>query len=246
MDGVDNPTRLGYGLYRVQTDIMMHKLLGGKTLLIVIDALYPGEDAIGVPSKWKSLPFNNSWCSSIFMSLDPVAIDSVGHDFLRTEYNGPTLAESRPNWPGVDDYLHQAADSALWSHNIIYDPDTDGVLIASLGVHEHWNDSLHKQYTRNLGTGNGIELYKIHEHNTGITELKKLNISIYPNPTTDYIRIINAENKKIMYSITDLSGKVFLQGIIKDQINCTQFKNGTYILNLYFSNLEQHIKIIKQ
>ena len=28
----------------------------------------------------------------------------------------------------------------------------------SQGVHEHWNNATDKQYTRNLGTGNGIEL----------------------------------------------------------------------------------------
>lgn len=30
--------------------------------------------------------------------------------------------------------------------------------MASLGVHEHWNNPTQKQYTRNLGTGNGVEL----------------------------------------------------------------------------------------
>ena len=71
---------------------------------MIVDGLYPGEDALGVPEKWESIPFNHDWCSSIFMSFDPVAIESVCHDFLRTEYNGPTLEESRPNWFGVDDY----------------------------------------------------------------------------------------------------------------------------------------------
>ncbi len=102
-----------------------------------------------------------------FLSIDPVAIESVCLDFLRTEYNGPTLAECRPNWFGVDDYLHQAADSSRWPSNIRYDPDNDGVLIASLGVHEHWNDCQHKQYSRNLGTGKGIELFKAHDLHTG-------------------------------------------------------------------------------
>ena len=39
-----------------------------------------------------------------------------------------------------------------------YDPDGDGNALTSQGVHEHWNDGINKQYTRNLGTGNGIEL----------------------------------------------------------------------------------------
>ena len=36
-DNVDDPVRLGYGIYRVQVDIMMHKLLGGKNLIIIIE-----------------------------------------------------------------------------------------------------------------------------------------------------------------------------------------------------------------
>jgi hypothetical protein len=38
------------------------------------------------------------------------------------------------------------------------DPENDGTAMQSLGVHEHWNNSIDKQYSRNLGTGNGIEL----------------------------------------------------------------------------------------
>lgn len=250
MDNVDDPVRLGYGLYRIQTDIMMHNLLSGKNLLIIVDGLYPGEDAGGVPEKWVSIPFINDWCSSIFMSLDPVAIESVCHDFLRTEYNGPTIPESRPNWFGVDDYLHQAADSSLWPDNIIYDPDNDGILFASLGVHEHWNDSINKQYTRNLGTGNGIELFKVHEQGTGISyEMNKLNINAFPNPATEYLNISNPENKMIDYSLTDLNGKVLLIGKIKPQsikqINMAQFDNGVYIIIFNLTNIKQNMRIIK-
>ena len=137
----------------------------------------------------------------------------------------------------------------LWPDNIIYDPDTDGILIASLGVHEHWNDSINKQYTRNLVTGNGIELFKVHEENIGITEINKLKISVYPNPTKDYVRISNLENKTIAYSLVDLSGKVLLNGIIKNKaenkINLTSLNNGVYVLNFYDSNKKKNIKIIK-
>ena len=61
---------------------------------------------------------------------------------------------------GVDDYLHQAADPNNWPADINYDPENDGTLIGSLGVHEHWNDANNKQYTRNLDpvNGKGIEL----------------------------------------------------------------------------------------
>jgi hypothetical protein len=44
-----------------------------------------------------------------------------------------------------------------------YDPDHKGNVsrLKSLGVYEHWNNPVDKQYSRNLGTGNGIELIKL-------------------------------------------------------------------------------------
>lgn len=250
MAGADDPTRLGYGLYRVQTDIMEHELLGGNTLLFLVDGLYPGEDALGVPEKWEMPPFNGDWCSSIFMSLDPVAIESVCHDFLRTEYNGPTIAESRPNWFGVDDYLHQAADSALWPEGIVYDPDNNGILMASLGVHEHWNDSLNKEYTRNLEIGDGIELIKVHEQVIGISELNDpLHFQVYPNPASDFVMLSNIENQPFEFSISDLNGKKVFQGKIEAKseikIELSTFANGTYLLNLQNGENNQSIKFIK-
>ena len=35
-------------------------------------------------------------------------------------------------------------------------------VLSSLGVHEHWNDNINKQYTKNLGTGEGIELVRVY------------------------------------------------------------------------------------
>jgi hypothetical protein len=247
----DDPYRLGYGLYRVQTDIMEHKLLSGKNLFMIVDGLYPGEDALGVPEKWVSIPFNNDWCSSIFLSFDPVAIESVCHDFLRTEYNGPTLEESRPNWFGVDDYLQQAADSSLWPEGIIYDPDGDGILIPSLGVCEHWNDSLNKQYTRNLGTGNGIELVRVHELFSGVSDdTPKININIYPNPSSDFVNISNIENKEIEYSLVDMNGKIIVQGRVGaqsvKQINLKYYSNGVYVFKIIQPDKVQEVKLIKQ
>jgi hypothetical protein len=40
----------------------------------------------------------------------------------------------------------------------VYDPEKDGKPLTSRGVHEHWNNAADKQYSRNLGTGAGIEL----------------------------------------------------------------------------------------
>jgi hypothetical protein len=155
--------RTGYGLYRVQVDMMSHELLGDKNLVYIMDALWASDWELNKPVKWEMAPFNNDYTSSIFVSLDPVAIESVGYDFLRSEFTTESGKDSSVQMLGVDDYLHQAADSANWPQGIRYDPNNDGVYIASLGVHEHWDNSTDKKYTRNLETGNGIELVDVEQ-----------------------------------------------------------------------------------
>jgi hypothetical protein len=142
-------------VYREQVDLMGHSQLGGKTVLYLIDGLYPGKHPIDpAPRLWSSPPFDGRWATSLLVSQDPVAIDSVGLDFLRTEW------DDHPRRPGVDDYLHEAALANDPPSGIFYDPDhaTPEQRLASLGVHEHWNNADEKKYSRNLEIGEGIEL----------------------------------------------------------------------------------------
>lgn len=159
----------GYKKYRVLVDLMGSKYLGQNTILYVVDGLWGGGSfEVGPPVKYFMAPFNNDWCNSIFISQDQVALESVCFDVLRTEWNGinkhdpsNNAYEDRPNINGVDDYLHQAADPSNWPSGIIYDPDNSGKPISSLGTHEHWNNPIKKQYSRNLGYNIGIELVSI-------------------------------------------------------------------------------------
>jgi len=151
-------TTPGMGHYRPLVDLMGHKHLGGKTLLYLIDGLYAGKHAKErAPRKWNSFPFNGDWSSSLFVSQDPVAIDSVGFDFLWTEW------DDAPHRSGTNDYLIEAALAYNPPSGTFYDPDHKGNVshLASLGVYEHWNNATDKQYSRNLGTGKGIELVKL-------------------------------------------------------------------------------------
>jgi len=160
--GLNNESRRGYGYYRVLVDIMGNKHTGEKNLFYVLDALWSGSNWNGLPVKFLMPPFNNHWSSSLFLSLDPVAIESVGLDFLRTEFSNPEHTVAYISDPGVDDYLHQAADSKNWPDGITYAPNGDNIRIPeSLGVHEHWNNPVDKQYSRDLGKKEGIELVKI-------------------------------------------------------------------------------------
>ncbi|MFA5818810.1 MAG: DUF362 domain-containing protein [Bacteroidales bacterium] len=162
-------TNGGYHKYRVLVDLMGSKYLGQNTMLYMVDGLFADGCETGKPVKHFMSPFNNDWCNSIFLSQDQVALESVCFDFLRTEWNGinkhcnasNNASETFPNMNGVDDYLHQAADSSNWPTGISYDPDNCGKPLSSLGVHEHWNNAEKKQYSRNLGYPEGIELVSI-------------------------------------------------------------------------------------
>jgi len=97
---------------------MGHAHLGGKTVLYLIDGLFSGKHPIDqAPRKWMSAPFDGHWASSLLASQDPVAIDSVGFDFIRTEW------DDVPRRKGVDDYLHEAALAENPPSGTFYDPN---------------------------------------------------------------------------------------------------------------------------
>ena len=137
------------GSYNALVDLMGHRHLGGKTMLYMLDGLYTATHNEASVYRWQS--FGDQWASSLLMSQDPVALDSVGLDALRSE---PRATEVRGN---AENYLHEAAQAAKPPSGTVYNPDKSGSL-ASLGVHEHWNNATDKKYSRNLGRKEGIEL----------------------------------------------------------------------------------------
>lgn len=156
-------TKNEMGIYSPLVDLMANEDLGGKTILYMLDAIIcaPGEgiEITGDNAKWKQTPFNNDYTSSIFVSQDPVAIDSVGADFLANE---PTVAENNRAVLNTsnENYLHEAGLVSKAPSGTVY-TDNNGNSVFNLGVHEHWNNSSDKQYSRNLGKNEGIELIKL-------------------------------------------------------------------------------------
>ena len=105
----------------------------------------------------------------MFVSQDPVAIDSVGADFLInepavTEHNG--VLKDNPN---VENYLHEAGLVHQAPSETVYE-NGNGEAVTNLGVHEHWNHSVEKKYSRNLGKEEGIELVSIVKQHRGILQ----------------------------------------------------------------------------
>lgn len=234
--------------YRHLVDYMGHKELGGKTLLYLVDGLWAGRSWEGFLEKWQMPPFNNDYPSSLFLSQDAVAIESVCYDFLLAEYASKTSSQKYPYMTGVDDYIKQAADPATWPAGIKYDPEGDGTPIASLGVYEHWNNPTDKQYSRNLGQGNGIELVKYvslpadpykDEITTGISHNENFGYRIFPNPFSERI-IIEAHNKQpLKMQVYNLKGQLVFNTIVNNSYSWKGITNsgaeitkGTYLVKL--------------
>ena len=176
-------------LYSMLVDLMGSRQLGDKTILYVNDGLI-GNSAAHINNSVANCAFSNlfngQWSASIFMSFDPVAIDSVCLDFLYSEFG---------RWLGVKDdgfgptncdhYLHEAALADNPPSGTVYKPD--GVRLGSLGVHEHWNNPIDKQYSRNLSTnGTGIELVAVHELASGFSLISPTNGAVF-YPGTDIL-----------------------------------------------------------
>jgi hypothetical protein len=144
------------GSYNPLVDLIGHPDLGGKTLLFMVDALYGVENQnaeLSNKSLFQSAPFDNHWSSSLLLSQDPVALDSVGADILVNEPAAVTHPDVLPKDSTYQNYLHEAA--------LADDPPSKTAYnLPSLGVHDHWNNFTEKKYGRNLGLSEGIELIR--------------------------------------------------------------------------------------
>jgi hypothetical protein len=245
----------GMGKYRHLVDYMGHNRLGGNTLLFIIDGIWAGKSWEGWVEKWQMEPFNNDYPSSLFLSQDEVAIQAVCYDFLLEEYKNKPSGEKYPYMDGADDFLYQAADPSYWPNGIEYDPEGDGSLIGSLGVYEHWNNAVEKQYSRNLGTGDGIELVtdtmgiivQPDALSNSLTE-NKLSIINYPNPATDqvFFEYTLEFPGHVIAEIYSINGSKLVNLLDEKQYtgshqltwNIEQLPAGIYFFNLQFESAD--------
>ena len=163
------------GTYSVLVDLISNRDCGGKTFLYLCDGLvatYHQQCDVTLDERWYSAPFGGGtkatkgWTNSLFASQDPVAIDSVCLDFILAE-RAAALAVGDNKWlkympdgHTTENYLVEAALANDAPSGIGYH-DGYGKPVGSLGVFEHWNNSTNKQYSRNLGADEGIELIPI-------------------------------------------------------------------------------------
>jgi len=155
--------------YSPIVDLSASPNLGAKTILYALDGLYCARRHMSYPLHFPNAPFHNpvepyenpNWPSSILVSLDGVAIDSVGIDILYSqtknnvdEYGHPRIM-IREN---ADDYLMEEALADHPPSGTNY--RQGGKAVTSLGVFEHWDNDESRKYSRNLDRklATGIEL----------------------------------------------------------------------------------------
>lgn len=250
------------GSYNTIVDLMGHKDLGGKTILYLVDGLYGVENeqaAVSSTSKWQMAPFNNSWTSTMLVSQDPVALESVGVDFYRTE---EALNKNFTfTYGNVDNYLHEAALANNPPSGTFYAPNGDGVRLQSLGVHEHWNNANDKLYSRNLDpvNGKGIELVKLASTVTSVQEVNSTPSGYgisqnYPNPfnPTTMIRYQIPREGFVTIKLYDALGKEIktlvsshqTAGIYNCNVDASKLSSGVYIYKISVNNFTQSKKMV--
>lgn len=150
--------------YTPLVDLLGNAHLDGKCVLWMLDGLLVSENNAAVVTRegslWEGAPFNGGFTASVFASQDPVALDSVGADFLASQ---PTVTTGNPvlaGKPAVEAYLHEAALADAPPSGTAYQ-DGLGNPLGSLGVHEHWNNPIERLYSRNRGEAEGIELARV-------------------------------------------------------------------------------------
>jgi hypothetical protein len=158
--------------YSPIVDLAAAPSLGAKTILYALDGLYCARRHMSYPLHFPNAPFHNpaepyenpNWPSSILVSLDGVALDSVGLDILTSQTVNNLDENGRPRImirENADDYLMEEALAEHPPSGTSY--RQNGKPVTSLGVFEHWDSNENRKYSRNLDPSHakGIEMIYI-------------------------------------------------------------------------------------
>ena len=97
-----------------------------------------------------------------------------------------------------------------------------------------------------LGTATLIGKYSVVKPGLAVTDTKKDNISVFPNPFIDVLNISDIQNVKNV-TVHDMSGRQVKSLAPALNLNLSQLKAGLYIVNLQMKDgTVQSVKVIKK
>lgn len=81
--------------------------------------------------------------------------------------------------------------------------------------------------------------------NTTSVEILEKDIKLYPNPTNDLLKIDIKQRVPYELVLHNLEGQVFFSGYDTNEIELTNFSNGTYFITIIINNNYYNYQIIK-
>lgn len=142
----------------------------------------------------------------------------------------------------INGKAYLALTDALWQYDPINDSWTSFSMPFSEGVDAAF--SLNgKGYIIKYGSKEVWEW----SSTLGTNEMNFLNLSIYPNPTQDFLNIDGIQGQDVNLQIINLNGATILKGKLSDsKVDISTLPTGVYILELEISNEIFRSRINKQ
>lgn len=94
--------------------------------------------------------------------------------------------------------------------------------------------------------GNGVYSATNVPQVESLEEFKSFNVSVYPNPSSDYVQV--AVEEDFTYDLYNISGKRILSGKAskKEQLDLSMLPAGTYIMSIQVGEKRKVVKLIKR
>ena len=185
-------------------------------------------------------PYNTNGCDSASSMVFPVA--TYGHTNGRCSVTGGNVYRGSefPNLQGkyiFADYCGQEIGIIHQNNTLEWVLDVPGVFFTGFG--ENYENELY-------AVGSSI-LYKIIGQNLSVNDETRNEIKVYPNPTSDFIKIIGLESIKEVL-VFDLHGKLIqkLNDFSDHQLNVQNLPAGMYIIQAQTNKLTYSFKLMKK
>lgn len=187
---------------------------------------------------------NNTW---IFNPTPIISSSIGGHDLFGTKVSLKDsilfISSSRQNNMGKDDGSIEVfkLNNNIWlSDTIYYSPQNDIYFGNNIFV---FNDNLMvstggEKQAKNKGL---VYIYHIEDLISGINNSEKsdINISVYPNPASNYFIINKSNNKTYNYQVFSIQGKLVAEGrvINNKKVDISGFSNGSYMISIFSDDM---------
>jgi hypothetical protein len=169
--------------------------------------------------------------------------------------NGPVFSTYNGSWASLNgSFGPDTVDNKV----LIAQITTDGVLSFKLNIQIGTPTGGVENYVADNPIGSEIQMASlIYSSTTGVQShsVKNSNISIYPNPSSDfsYLRLSNLINAEVSYKVVDLAGKMLIQkyvgyvsGVVNEQMDLSSLSSGLYLVIANVDGLQTTQKLIKK